>query len=94
MEGKKRYIAIILFLLICLMVFTFATTGDEELEKGTGNGSNIQDVTDNDSTDSEEKDTESKTDEEELMLKVHPEYKNIYDELEVYKATRPELFRK
>ena len=57
MEGKKKYIAIILFLLICLMVFTFATTGEEELEEG--NGSNIQEVTDNGSTDSEEKNSET-----------------------------------
>ena len=58
MEGKKRYIAIILFLLICLTVFTFATTGDEELENGTGNGNNVQEVTDKGSSDKDDK-TES-----------------------------------
>ena len=57
MEGKKRYIAIILFLLICLMVFTFATTGDEELEQG--NGSNIQEVTDKENSDKDKEETKS-----------------------------------
>lgn len=38
MEGKKRYFAIILFLLIGLMVFTFANRDDEvELEDGDAN---------------------------------------------------------
>ena len=64
MEGKKRYIAIILFLLICLMLFTFATTGDEELEAGNGNGNDIQEVTNKgDSDKEEEKDSDSEKEE-------------------------------
>ena len=64
MEGKKRYIAIILFLLICLMLFTFATTGDEELEAGNGNGNDIQEVTNKgDSDKDEEKDSDSEKEE-------------------------------
>ena len=66
MEGKKRYIAIILFLLICLMVFTFATTSDEELE-GTGN--NIQEITDKDTSEKDDKKEETKSEEKEESKK-------------------------
>ena len=45
MEGKKRYVAIVLFLLIGLTVFTFANPVEEQ--KGSkGNGSNKTEVTD------------------------------------------------
>ena len=45
MEGKKRYVAIVLFLLIGLTVFTFANPVEEQ--KGSkGNGSNGSEVTD------------------------------------------------
>ena len=50
MEGKKRYVAIVLFLLIGLTLFTFANPVEEE--KGSkGNGSNKPEVSDKDTTD-------------------------------------------
>ena len=50
MEGKKRYVAIVLFLLIGLTLFTFANPVEEQ--KGSkGNGSNKPEVTDKDTTD-------------------------------------------
>ena len=61
MEGKKRYIAVILFLLICLMLFTFAATGDEELE--AGNGNDIQEVENKGDSDKDDE-SESNKDEE------------------------------
>ena len=39
------------------MVFTFATTGEEELEEG--NGSNIQEVTDKENSDKDKEETKS-----------------------------------
>ena len=32
MEGKKRYIALVIFLFLALMIFTFANPGEEEKE--------------------------------------------------------------
>ena len=50
MEGKKRYVAIVLFLLIGLTLFTFANPVEEE--KGSkGNGSKDPEVTDKDTVD-------------------------------------------
>ncbi|MBO5120660.1 MAG: hypothetical protein J6C28_03115, partial [Bacilli bacterium] len=50
MEGKKRYVAIVLFLLIGLTLFTFANPIEEE--KGSkGNGSKDTEVTDKETVD-------------------------------------------
>ena len=50
MEGKKRYVAIVLFLLIGLTLFTFANPVEEQ--KGSkGNGSKDSEVTDKDTVD-------------------------------------------
>ena len=48
MEGKKRYIAIVLFLLIGLTLFAFANPVEEEkgLEKTNGNGKETSEVSD------------------------------------------------
>ena len=50
MEGKKRYVAIVLFLLIGLTLFAFANPIEEE--KGSkGNGSKDNEVTDKETID-------------------------------------------
>ena len=69
MEGKKKYVAIVLFLLIGLTLFTFANPADEdkELKGNDGNGSS-EEVENNDSeSDRKEEETTDKEDDGELV---------------------------
>ena len=60
MEGKKKYVAIILFLLICLSLFTFANPQEEEKKLDNGK-EDKEEVENNDSSKEDEKeDTPSK----------------------------------
>ena len=53
MEGKKKYVALILFLLIGLTLFAFANPAEEEKDLKEGNGNQTEEITkdtDNDTT--------------------------------------------
>ena len=61
MEGKKRYIAIVLFLLIGLTLFAFANPVEEEKgsKKKNGNGDETQEVSKDENTNDGVLETES-----------------------------------
>ena len=63
MEGKKKYIAIVLFLLIGLSLFTFANPKDDK-KKLNDDDKNSEEVEDNDSENEKEEEKEDSTDKE------------------------------
>ena len=62
MEGKKKYFALVLFLFLGLMIFTFANSDDEKSTEETGNKKN------NNDTEEIAKDTKKETNNEETLL--------------------------
>ena len=68
MEGKKKYFALVLFLFLGLMVFTFANPAEEEKEFQGGDKEQSETVTDKREDTTEDDDTNEQTEQDVLNV--------------------------
>ena len=68
MEGKKKYFALIIFLFLGLMIFTFANPAEEEKEFQGGDKEQSETVTDKREDTTEDDDTNEQTEQDVLNV--------------------------
>ena len=68
MEGKKKYFALVLFLFLGLMIFTFANPAEEEKEFQNGDKDQSETVTDRREQTTEEDDTDEQDEQDVLNV--------------------------